>query len=150
MLILNTVFMISLIASKVASDPVCDGDEESEGCDDKPKSVFLSQKSEYIPGVQGNYEPIAESDRDYGEGPGAGGQPVHLSGSSSDMLNYGMSETVSDLISLSRKVPDTRVIVKIMKSLCSLPSDCILESWLSPLALSQRASQCQCCAGVPQ
>ena len=122
MLILNTVFMISLIASKVASDPVCDGDEESEGCDDKPKSVFLSQKSEFIPGFQGNYEPIADSDRDYGEGPGAGGQPVHLSGSSSDMLKYGMSETVSDLISLSRKVPNTRVIVKIMKQKVSMQS----------------------------
>ena len=120
MRILNTVLIISLMASKVAPDPVCDGDEGSQGCDDKPKSVFLSQKSEYIPGVQGNYEPSAESDRDYGEGPGAGGQPVHLSGSSSDMLKYGMSETVSDLISLSRKVPDTRVTVKIMKQKVSM------------------------------
>ena len=122
MRILKTVLKIFLIASKVAPDPVCDGDAESEGCSDKPKSVFLSQKSEYIPGVQGNYELSAESDRDYGEGPGAGGQPVHLSGSSSDMLKYGMSETVSDLISLSRKVPDTRVIVKIMKQKVSMQS----------------------------
>lgn len=154
MLMLNTVLTIFLMASKVASDPVCDGDVGSQSCDDKPKSIFQSQKSEYIPGVQGNYEPRTDSDSDHGEGPGAGGQPVHLSGSASDMLKYGMSETVSDLISLSRKVPDTRVTGKITKQKdyiqYILVSVFILESWLSPLALSQPAPQGQCCAGVPQ
>ena len=151
---LNTVLTIFLMASKVASDPVCDEDVGSQSCDDKPKSIFQSQKSEYIPGVQGNYEPRTDSDSDHGEGPGAGGQPVHLSGSASDMLKYGMSETVSDLISLSRKVPDTRVTGKITKQKdyiqYILVSVFILESWLSPLALSQPAPQGQCCAGVPQ
>ena len=121
MLMLNIALTIFLMASKVASDPVCDGDVGSQSCDDRPKSIFQSQKSEYIPGVQGNFEPRTDSDSDHGEGPGAGGQPVHLSGSASDMLKYGMSETVSDLISLSRKVPDTRVTVKITKQKDSIP-----------------------------
>ena len=106
---LQSVLLIFIMVSKVALDSACDG--ESEDFDDKPNSVFLSQKSEYIPGVLGNYEPSDDSDKD--EGPGCGGQPVRLSVTPGDMHKYGMSEAVSDLISLSRKIPDTRVTVLI-------------------------------------
>ena len=108
---LQLVLLMYIMVSKVTPDSACDG--ESEDCDDKPNSVFLSQKSEYLPGVLGNYEPSddRDPDSDQGEGPGAGGQPVHLSGKPGDMHKYGMSEAVSDLISLSRKIPDTRVTV---------------------------------------
>lgn len=112
----SVLFVFLMVANVVPDSDVCDG--ESEDCDDKPKSVFLSQKSEYISGVQGNYEPSDNIDfnNDHGEGPGAGGQPVHLSGTPGDMNKYGMSEAVSDLISLSRNIPDTRVPVKIQVS----------------------------------
>ena len=134
---LQSVLLIYLMVAKVTPDSdVCDG--ESEDCDDKPKSVFLTQKSEYIPRVQGNYEPSdnIDHDSDHGEGPGAGGQPVLLSGAPGDMHKYGMSEAVSDLISLSRTIPDTRVPVKIqVYKEASVYLSLYSESWLSPLAL---------------
>ena len=125
-----------MVAKVTPDSDVCDG--ESEDCDDKPKSVFLTQKSEYIPRVQGNYEPSdnIDHDSDHGEGPGAGGQPVLLSGAPGDMHKYGMSEAVSDLISLSRTIPDTRVPVKIqVYKEASVYLSLYSESWLSPLAL---------------
>ena len=143
------IVLFTWMIFKVTSDAVCDGD--SEGCGAESESVLLSQKSQYIPGVIGNYEPSADSEDTHDQGPGAGGEAVIIPRAGADLKRFGMSEAVSDLISLSRTIPDTRVRMRIQKTKKTFAISLFfyLASRVYPLALSHPPPQCQCCPGVP-
>ncbi|XP_023343361.1 N-acetylgalactosaminyltransferase 7 [Eurytemora carolleeae] len=79
------------------------------------QNIARRQRSEHepylTPGNPGNFEPLRDEEE---EGPGENGEPYHLEPELSDQVDnsindYGMNMVASNLISLDRTIPDTRL-----------------------------------------